>query len=105
MSQLRKALLLTLVLGLAACSRGEVTRVDWQAMTAEEKILVIEAFRGHESARDAKGGSGRLHPETSEYYRDRIDELYKGGEERSVAEIWEGLVEKKDVASPGEPSE
>lgn len=91
----RLPLVFVLVVILLGCARGEVTRADWQAMDAREKDLIIESFRGHEAARDAKGGTGRLHPRATEYYRERIDELYARGDERTVATIWEDLVEEK----------
>lgn len=64
-------------------------------MSPEEKILIVESFRGHESARDAKGGGGRLHPESSEYYRDRIDEMYRAGDERPAVQLWDELVQDR----------
>jgi hypothetical protein len=82
-----------------ACARGDVTRSDWERMSPDEKLLIIEAFRGHEASREAKGGGGRLHPRPSEEYRERIDALYRGGDQRTVAEIWDDLVEPR-MASP-----
>jgi len=102
MVRVTTVLLLFCLTLFASCVRGEVSRSDWQAMKPEEKLLVIESFRGHESARDAKGGSGRLHPKSSEYYRERIDDIYRGGDERTVAVIWEELVEEKPAISTTE---
>jgi predicted Fe-S protein YdhL (DUF1289 family) len=92
-------LALAIVVLLFSCARGEVTRADWQAMSPEEKTLIIESFRGHEAARDAKGGDGRLHPQSNDEYRERIDAIYDAGDERTVAEIWDGLVEEKTPGS------
>jgi predicted Fe-S protein YdhL (DUF1289 family) len=90
-------LILAFVVG---CARGEVTRADWQAMDTKEKDLIIESFRGHEAARDAKGGTGRLHPRSTEHYRERIDELFAAGDDRTVTQIWEDLVEEKSSTVP-----
>ena len=89
------AIILSAVLG---CSRGDVTREDWEAMTPDTKLLIVDSFKGHESAREAKGGTGRLHPESSEHYRNRIDEIYRAGDERPVNAIWEELVSEKPPA-------
>ena len=93
---------LALLVLFAACARGEVTRADWKGLSTDEKTVIIESFRGHEAARDAKGGTGRLHTKSTEYYRDRIDELYRSGDERTVAEIWESFVEEKPVVTTTE---
>jgi len=91
----RLSLVLLLTALVVGCARGDVTRADWQGMSAKEKNLIIESLRGHEAARDAKGGTGRLHPRSTEFYRERIDELYVKGDERPVTLIWEDLVEEK----------
>ncbi len=66
--------------------------------------MIVESLRGHEAARDAKGGFGRLHPKTNEYYIEQIDARYNTGDTRSVTEIWEDLVEPKPrPAEPGLP--
>ena len=80
---------------LVSCARGDVTREDWQRMSVKEKDLIIESFRGREAARDAKGGTGKLHPRSTKFYRERVDEGYAKGDQRTVAQIWEDLVEEK----------
>lgn len=96
----RLTIVVLMIATFVACARGEVTRADWQAMDLKEKDLIIESFRGHEAARDAKGGTGRLHPRSTEFYRERIDELYAKGDQRTVTQIWEDLVEDKLPPSP-----
>jgi len=91
----RLSLVLVIVAFVVGCARGEVTRADWESMSVKEKDLIVESFRGHEAARDAKGGTGRLHPRSNEFYREKIDELYAKGDQRPVARIWEDLVEEK----------
>jgi len=91
----RLSLVVTIVALVVACARGEVARADWEGMSVKEKDLIVESFRGPEAARDAKGGGGRLHPRSTEFYREKIDELYAKGDRRSVARIWEDLVEEK----------
>jgi hypothetical protein len=91
-------LLALLQLCLVSCERTEIGAERWKRMPRPEKILVIESLRGHEEARQAKGGFGRPHPLTSEAYLAKIDELYSGGDIRPVTEIWESL------AAPESPS-
>lgn len=96
----RLTFVLVIVAFAVSCTRGEVTRGDWERMTVAEKDLIIESFRGHEAARDAKGGTGRLHPRPTEFYRERIDEVYAKGDQRPVTLIWEDLVESKLPPAP-----
>ncbi len=96
---MKRLTVITIILAMTlACARGQVTRENWEAMTPQEKLLIVDSFKGHEGSRDAKGGTGRLHPESSEHYRDRIDEIYQAGDERSVALIWEDLVARNQPA-------
>ncbi|MBI2214169.1 MAG: hypothetical protein HYU52_11030 [Acidobacteria bacterium] len=78
---------------VAACGRPEISAEKWKAMSPQDKTLVVESLRGHESAREAKGGFGRAHPRDTTWYLDQIDDRYAKGDVRSVSEIWEELVE------------
>ncbi|MGK2856731.1 MAG: hypothetical protein ACSLFQ_05935 [Thermoanaerobaculia bacterium] len=79
----------------AACGRPEISAEKWKAMSPQDKTLVVESMRGHEAARDAKGGTGRAHPRETTWYLDQIDARYAGGDTRSVSAIWDELVEPK----------
>lgn len=80
---------------LAACGRPEISAEQWKGMPPQDKTLVVESMRGHEAAREAKGGTGRLHPRETTWYLDEIDARYAKGDTRSVSAIWDELVEPK----------
>lgn len=77
----------------AACGRAEISAEKWKTLPPQDKTLVVESLRGHEAARDAKGGFGRAHPRDTTWYLDQIDALYAKGDTRSVSAIWEDLAE------------
>jgi hypothetical protein len=91
----RFSILLAVVLLLVACGRPEISAEQWKGMSPQDKSLVVESMRGHEAARDAKGGTGRSHPRETTWYLDEIDARFAKGDTRSVREIWNELVEPK----------
>ncbi|MCM2315739.1 MAG: hypothetical protein NDJ92_11385 [Thermoanaerobaculia bacterium] len=91
----RLLIVLAVLALLAACGRPEISAEQWKAMSPQDKTLVVESMRGHEAAREAKGGTGRLHPRETTWYLDEIDARYARGDNRSVSEIWNDLVEPK----------
>ncbi|MFA6957822.1 MAG: hypothetical protein WC538_18305 [Thermoanaerobaculia bacterium] len=93
MKRIVVSFVLALLLLPAGCGRAEISAEKWKSMSPQDKTLVIESFRGHEAARDAKGGFGRAHPRETTWYLDQIDSRYAKGDTRSVSEIWEELVE------------
>jgi hypothetical protein len=89
--------LLAALLLSAACGRAEISAEQWKGMSPQDKTLVVESLRGHEAAREAKGGFGRAHPRDTTWYLDQIDARYAKGDKRSVSAIWEELVESKQT--------
>jgi len=81
-----------LILAILGCTaQAEVSPAEWQRMTSDAKLLTVKSFLGGEVAADAKGGAGRTYPELPETYVERIDTLYRGGDQRTVSEIWKSL--------------
>ena len=87
------SLLVVAILGaiLGCTGQAEVSPAEWQRMTNDAKQLMVRSFLGGEVAADAKGGAGKTYPESPEKYVERIDTLYRGGDQRTVSEIWTTL--------------
>jgi len=76
------AVLLLLAALTSGCSRGEVTRDEWQAMQPRDKGLYVASLIGHEKATERKGGKPVTGATSStEEYVELINERYKNGSE------------------------
>ena len=86
-SRLRVMVLLLLL----ACHRSNIDRAQWQSMPQNEKTLYVRTLLGHEKAKEAKGGNGRVYPRTADDYVKQIDDAYVHGDQRTVDAIFEEM--------------
>lgn len=89
LSMLLASLVILATLGCSA--QAEVSPSEWRRMTNHAKLLTVKSFLGGEVAADAKGGAGKTYPASPEKYVEKIDTLYRDGDQRPVSEIWKSL--------------
>jgi hypothetical protein len=80
---------------VVACGRGEVSASRWQAMSVDERTLIVRALLGAETVAARKGGTSATYSGTADDYVERIDALYQRGDDRTVEGIWPQLADRE----------
>ncbi len=78
---------------VVACGRGEVSPGRWEAMSSDEKTLIVRALLGAETVAARKGGTNAKYSGTADDYVARIDAVYQRGDDRTVEGIWPELAD------------
>lgn len=74
-----------------SCTPDSVTRAEWQAMSAHDRVVYVNSLIGAEHAKDAKGGQGRRYDKPATEYVARIDAAYAHGDRRDANVIFAEL--------------